>query len=205
VRHPEYPRTSAGPYEVNDGDELGGVVIELEKGNSLTGVVRSEGGGVVPSALVTLRTPQGANLGTAFTDEGGRFRHSGLPDGELVAVVAAASLAPKVVHGLRPGDEVEWVLRRGGSLEVRVEAPDALKQAGRLELRTPEGVELLSLLLSVGRRAGIVDYNLRRSGVVRFHALEEGTYGVVFHSGGARASDSATIHAGQHSEVELNL
>jgi hypothetical protein len=205
VRHPEYPRERFGPYEVADGDELSGIVLEVEKGNALSGIVRNEGGGIVAMAVVNLRAPEGGNLGSTLTDQGGRFRMSGLPEGEIRAVVAGAGLAPRVLDGLRPGEEVEIVLRRGGSLEVRVEAPDALRQAGRLELRTLQGVELMSILGSVGRQAGIVDNKLRRAGVVRFHALDEGSYTVTFRSGGATASASVTVHTDQHAEAELKL
>ncbi|WP_434428168.1 carboxypeptidase regulatory-like domain-containing protein [Nannocystis pusilla] len=129
------PQLLPGPeVEVREGQDLGGLRIELPAAGELRGEVRNVHGRAIPGARVLLRGPNYAQT-TSLDD--GSFRLSGLAAGAYQASVSK-SYQPMRMHDAKGGEEPRVEVETGETavLDLVVEAPD-----GRISGRVVDGDE----------------------------------------------------------------
>ncbi|HET7754898.1 MAG TPA: carboxypeptidase regulatory-like domain-containing protein [Anaeromyxobacteraceae bacterium] len=123
-----YPGVAPGRVDVEAG--ANDVVVRLERGGRLSGVVRTASGEPVHPFTVAVRARRqrwGEPLQTlSVVDPAGRFDLDGLPSGPASVVVAAPGRAPSAPIAVtipEPGAEparIEVVLSAGGTVQGRV-------------------------------------------------------------------------------------
>ena len=133
--------------DVEPGEVIEGVEIQVSRSILLSGTVRGPGGEPAAHAEITLAWTVGATGSSRSSrpaDSEGRFRFGGVDEGKatLTARHPALGQAQKTVQIVAPGAEVDLVLGAGGEVVGRVLGPDGAPVEGAsLTLQTdPEAI-----------------------------------------------------------------
>lgn len=115
--------------DIEPGEVIEGVEIQVSRSILLTGTVRGPGGEPAAHAEITLvRTTgtTGSSSSSRPADSEGRFRFGGVEEGQatLTAKHPALGQAQKTVEIVAPGTQVDLVLEAGGEVLGRVLGPD---------------------------------------------------------------------------------
>ena len=134
LKHPDYVTTDVWntipvPPEKNLRDFTS--VMVLKSGVTLTGVVRDEKGNPIHNALVQLGS-SGFSSNSTRTDEHGHFTFKNCDEGRLHISVQAKGKSPQAQRLLsgQIGAPLEFVLKPGNSISVRVVDPNGSALAG---------------------------------------------------------------------------
>jgi len=118
----------AAPYEhrMQPGEQLKGVVLDLQAPRSIIGRVVDTAGAPVPMVKVYLdRDKSRVAVGSTRSDADGRFRFDDLDGGPYIVSTRRAGYAPTKLTGVRaPADALELVVGDQPSLHGTVMAPD---------------------------------------------------------------------------------
>jgi len=124
ARKAGYAEGSVSGIRLEEGEELSGVVVELERGGAIVGRVLDEAGQPVGGALIYAWLYRGDRVARTFktaTDEQGRFRLDNLPQGDYrLRATAKGYLRERryeetTVSADRES-EVNFVLQKGASI-----------------------------------------------------------------------------------------
>jgi len=120
VSAPGFDRVETGVKTLTSGGLLDGMDAKLEAAASIGGMVVARGGGLVPSARITIAKDPGdaadagarwrmfAGAMVAFTDEKGSFYAAEVPVGDIVMRIEADGLATHEIRrkGVLPGEQI---------------------------------------------------------------------------------------------------
>jgi hypothetical protein len=156
-----YPGLAPGRLDVEAGAQ--DVVLRLERGGRLSGIVRTASGEPVHPFTVAVRAGRGRWGGALRTlsvvDPAGRFDLDGLPSGPARVEVAApgrAPSAPVAVTIPEPGAEPAWVdvvLSAGGTLQGRVVSRETRAPIPEAEIEIEGQLDVGASALPVRSRA----------------------------------------------------
>lgn len=124
----------AGPWETAEGSERADIVIVLDPGLAIGGVVRWPDGTAAAGAAVSIATPDSNSPDASATaDAEGRFRFGGLEEG---AFAVAASAAPPTAAATPSTETAAWTARHAsvaaGTADVVLELAAGSALRGRV-------------------------------------------------------------------------
>jgi len=119
-----YAEGSIGGIRLQEGEELSGVVVELERGGAIVGEVLDEAGQPVSGAIIYAWLYRGRRVAQTFktaTDEQGRFRLDNLPQGNYRLRATAKGYLNEhhyedTTVSADQESEVNFMLRKGASI-----------------------------------------------------------------------------------------
>jgi RNA polymerase sigma-70 factor (ECF subfamily) len=198
--HDDWAETATPPLSVRAGAALDGVDIRMEPGGRLTGVVRGEDGRAVAAANVRvamLGAVPWSDVREAWTDEGGRFRLTGMPRRALqVAAVHEEGATALVTADLSVVAEASVTLVlavKGAIAGAVVNARGEPVPEAQVQVRPAEGPRVGQPGLWDVR--GVPMLVSDAGGRFRFTGLPDGAYRVRAAGPGAAAA-SLALHAG---------
>ena len=84
ARHPDRAKASVKDVHIEAGVPAEGILIEIDTGGAIEGVVTGRGGAPLPDALVVALSVAAGSFKSGSTDRQGEYRIDGLPAGQYV-------------------------------------------------------------------------------------------------------------------------
>lgn len=184
--------------QVRAGCQAGACVdFQLERGATIMGTVRAEGGAVVPGTRIVLRKELAvgaSRVGEAVTDAAGAYRIDGLPPGPCLVDVQPETLAV-------PRD-FEVVLRAGvvtvhdilltAGITIRGRVLDAVTRAGIAGAEVGEGIRGRCVVTQAGGEFELVGFEPHNNVSLSVRAAGYAHAEKSLRGGGTTAADTAT-------------
>jgi len=153
ARKAGYAEGSVSGIRLEEGEELSGVVVELERGGAIVGRVLDEAGQPVDGALIHAWLYRGKRVARTFktaTDEQGHFRLDNLPQGNYrLRATAKGYLNERHYEDTTVSadqeSEVNFMLQKGASISgiITDEAGNSIHKA-RVTLAKSDGTALFA-------------------------------------------------------------